>query len=430
MKPIIRAQNISKRYRIGAQESSNLTLRDALAGVVKNPFARRRNASGETIWALQDINFEVRPGEVVGIIGHNGAGKSTLLKILSRITEPTTGRIDLYGRIVSLLEVGTGFHPELTGRENIYLNGAVLGMKREETARKFDEIIAFAEIEKFLDTPVKHYSSGMYTRLAFAVAAHLEPEILIIDEVLAVGDAAFQRKCMDKMQNVGDEGHTVLFVSHNMHAIARLCPRTIMLGGGRIVQDGPTHRVIGGYLNADADTPAMREWPESASAPGDNWARLRGVRVRTEGAKVVDLVDIRKPVIIDIEYDVLRPGRRLSGCIICTNEEDVCVLSSADLTPQSLAQQDTDFTGRRVTSCTIPGNFLAEGMFSITVAVYAIEAGSQLHIHLPDAVGFRVVDPIEGDTARGTFTGPYAGVVRPFLNWTTESVKSDTPVGA
>lgn len=428
MKSIIRAHNISKRYSIGTREASHQTLRDALAGVMTNPFARRRGAAaanGETIWALKDINFEIQAGEVVGLIGHNGAGKSTLLKILSRITEPTTGRIDLYGRIVSLLEVGTGFHPELTGRENVFLNGAVLGMKREETARKFDEIVAFAEIEKFLDTPVKHYSSGMYTRLAFSVAAHLEPEILIIDEVLAVGDTAFQRKCMDKMQNVGEQGHTILFVSHNMHAIARLCPRSIMLRDGCIVQDGPTHRVISGYLNTDTETTASREWPDPESAPGDQTARLRAVRVRMEDDEVVDLVDIRKPVIIEIEYDVLKSGRRLSGCIICNNEEDVCVLSSADLSPQSLDQQDPSFTGRRITSCTIPGNFLAEGMFTISVGVYALSEGNyEQHVGAPDVVGFRVVDPVEGDTARGMYMGPVAGVVRPFLNWTTESIKS------
>src|SRR5258707_5219817 len=233
MKPIIKVEGLSKQYRIGVRQESFATLRDAIAGAVRAPLNRlRRNghSANNTIWALKDVGFEVAPGEALGIIGRNGAGKSTLLKLLSRITEPTTGEVELYGRVGSLLEVGTGFHPELTGRENIFLNGAVLGMRRAEIARKFDEIVAFAEVDEFLDTPVKHYSSGMYMRLAFAVAAHLEPEILVIDEVLAVGDAQFQKKCLGKMEDVSkNEGRTVLFVSHNMGAIKSLCTTSIIL---------------------------------------------------------------------------------------------------------------------------------------------------------------------------------------------------------
>ena len=217
---------------------------------------------------MRDVGFEVAAGEIVGIIGRNGAGKSTLLKLLSRITEPTTGRIELYGRIGSLLEVGTGFHPELTGRENIFLNGAILGMKRAEIARKFDEIVAFAEVAQYIDTAVKRYSSGMYLRLAFAVAAHLEPEILVVDEVLAVGDARFQRKCLDKMQEVGRQGRTVLFVSHNMTAVTRLCPRTILLNEGGVVADGASHTVVGTYLNSGLGTTARREWADGRERAG------------------------------------------------------------------------------------------------------------------------------------------------------------------
>ena len=222
----------------------------------------RWRTGARSIWALKDVSFDINRGEVVGIIGRNGAGKSTLLKILSEITEPTEGRVEIHGRVGSLLEVGTGFHPELTGRENVYLNGAILGMKRAEIERKFDEIVAFAEVEKFIDTPVKHYSSGMYLRLAFAVAAHLEPEILIVDEVLAVGDAAFQKKCLGKMAGVAKEGRTVLFVSHNMPAITRLCERAILLDEGRLLQDGVSHQVVKAYLNAGLGTTAMREWPD------------------------------------------------------------------------------------------------------------------------------------------------------------------------
>src|SRR6266498_47444 len=227
MTPIIKVHDLGKRYQIGAREEAYETLREAIVGVVRSPLQRfgRNRSAADVVWALRGVNFEVEPGEVVGIIGRNGAGKSTLLKILSRITKPTSGTVDLYGRVGSLLEVGTGFHPELTGRENIYLNGAILGMPRAEIRRKFDEIVEFAEIDKFLDTPVKRYSSGMYVRLAFAVAAHLEPEILIVDEVLAVGDAAFQKKCLGKMRDVTREGRTVLFVSHNMAAIQGLCSK-------------------------------------------------------------------------------------------------------------------------------------------------------------------------------------------------------------
>ncbi len=255
MKPIIRVENLSKQYRIGAQQASYNTLRDSISNAItapfrnfrKNPQSAIRNPQSDMIWALKDINFEVMPGEVVGIIGRNGAGKSTLLKILSRITEPTTGKIDLHGRVSSLLEVGTGFHPELTGRENIYLNGAVLGMKRAEITRKFDEIVAFAEIEKFLDTPVKHYSSGMYMRLAFSVAAHLEPEIMVVDEVLAVGDVHFQKKCLGKMEDVAKAGRTVLLVSHQLSQIRNLCPNSILLEAGKLKQRGLYHEVISDY---------------------------------------------------------------------------------------------------------------------------------------------------------------------------------------
>lgn len=252
MKPIIRVENLSKQYRIGAQQVPYSTLRDSLTNAIAAPFRRLKNSrnanpethNSDTFWALKDMSFEVMPGEVVGIIGRNGAGKSTLLKILSRITEPTKGRVDLYGRVGSLLEVGTGFHPELTGQENIYLNGAILGMGKADISRKFDEIVSFAELEIFLDTPVKHYSSGMYMRLAFAVAAHLNPEILIVDEVLAVGDAEFQKKCLGKMQEVSRNGLTVMFVSHNMAALQQLCKRALLIRSGVLEDQGATDRVL------------------------------------------------------------------------------------------------------------------------------------------------------------------------------------------
>jgi lipopolysaccharide transport system ATP-binding protein len=247
MKPIIKVEGVSKRYRIGARQEAYGSLRDALTGLVKAPVRRLkgvRRASGEHVWALKDVSFEVMPGEVVGILGHNGAGKSTLLKVLSRVTEPTEGRVELYGRVGSLLEVGTGFHPELTGRENIFLYGAILGMRRAEIARKFDEIVAFSEIERFIDTPVKHYSSGMYMRLAFSVPAHLEPEVMLLDEVLAVGDISFQKKCLNHMRRLKQNGMTILMVSHNMTAIQGTCERSLLLNGGTIVAEGASTAVV------------------------------------------------------------------------------------------------------------------------------------------------------------------------------------------
>jgi lipopolysaccharide transport system ATP-binding protein len=424
MKPIIRVENLAKQYRLGARAASaSDTLREALVRGARAPLEwvrGGRQSARETVWALRDVTFDVQPGEVVGIVGQNGAGKSTLLKILSRITEPTSGRASLYGRVVSLLEVGTGFHHELSGRENIFLNGAILGMRQGEIRRKFDEIVAFSEIEKFIDTPVKHYSSGMYMRLAFAVAAHLEPEILIVDEVLAVGDSSFQRKCLDKMQDVGRHGRTVLFVSHNMPAVVRLCPRAIMLREGRVVEDGPAHFVTSAHLNAGAKITSACEWPSAAEAPGDDTVRLRAVRLETEDGQPADLIDIRLPLTVVLEYDVLKPGRRLSGGILCNNESGSCVFSSADLSAESIYGQDPEFTGRRTTRCTIPGNLMSEGVFTITAAVYAILDGIHTHARADDVVGFRIVDPVEGDSARGIYVGPVAGIVRPRLAWSTE----------
>lgn len=253
MTPIITANGLGKQYRIGQREASYETLRDSLVSMVRAPLKMLSGAqptSENTVWALRDVSFDVMPGEVVGLIGGNGAGKSTLLKLLARITKPSTGRAEIRGRVASLLEVGTGFHPELTGRENIFLNGAILGMSRSEIARKFDEIVAFSEIEKFLDTPVKRYSSGMFMRLAFAVAAHLEPEILLVDEVLAVGDIAFQKKCLGKMGEVAKQGRTIFFVSHNMGAISALCSKAIYLIKGQVHDIGPTDQVVNGFLAA------------------------------------------------------------------------------------------------------------------------------------------------------------------------------------
>jgi len=263
MKPIIIVEDISKKFQINSREPTLVrydTLRESLVKILRAPFSRHRNGDrDETIWALHDVNFEVMPGEVMGIIGPNGAGKSTLLKVLSRIIEPTTGRVELYGRVASLLEIGTGFHPDLSGRENVYLNGAILGMRRREIDSRFDEIVAFAEVEKFIDTAVKHYSSGMYVRLAFAVAAHLNPEILIVDEVLSVGDASFQKKCLGKMDDVTRTGRTVLLVTHSLNMVRLHCKRAILFNHGRIARTGPAEEVVDFYDTMTLEAEAKPE---------------------------------------------------------------------------------------------------------------------------------------------------------------------------
>src|SRR4051794_35760752 len=300
MKPAIRIESLSKRFRLGTSPRGGRNLAETVAdtarGLLRRLTGRRRAAAAAApsteFWALKDVSFEVKPGEVVGIVGRNGAGKSTLLKILSRIVEPTGGRAELRGRVGSLLEVGTGFHPELSGRENIFLNGSILGMSRRGVARQFDEIVGFAEVEKFIDTPVKRYSSGMYVRLAFAVAAHLEPEILIIDEVLAVGDQQFQDKCLGKMRDVGRSGRTILFVSHNMTAIQNLCHRAVVLSGGRIAMEGTPTEAVRAYLNQSDELAA--EWVD-ARPPNTSRVRFTAVRVRDEAGTVTPHIDPRRP---------------------------------------------------------------------------------------------------------------------------------------
>ena len=424
MPPIITVENVGKRYRLGRSQASYSTLRDTLVGALRAPLRKFRadNDPARFVWAIEDVSFTVNRGEIVGIIGRNGAGKSTLLKMLSRITEPTRGRILHEGRVGSLLEVGTGFHPELTGRENIFLNGAILGMARNEIVRNFDEIVNFAEVDKFIDTPVKHYSSGMYLRLAFAVAAHLEPEILLVDEVLAVGDARFQRKCLDKMQDVAQLGRTVLFVSHNMPAITRLCPRTILLENGHVLRDGPSHQVVSAYLKSGLGTTAAREFTSSSAAPGDDIVRLCAVRVRNHSGEISDALDIRQPVQIETEYEVLQPGYELIPDCQFSNEEGLQLFVTGD--QRSAWGRRPKPAGRFISTVVIPGNFLAEGTMFVTVAMNTLEPQS-IHYLERDAVAFQVIDSMDGDSARGDYGGPVGGVVRPLLEWETRHVTSE-----
>ncbi|MFL6466527.1 MAG: ABC transporter ATP-binding protein [Pyrinomonadaceae bacterium] len=417
MTPIIRVENLSKQYTLGAKAEPYTTLRESLVRAARKPIEMVRGngrAEQSRFWALKDVSFDVMPGEVVGIIGRNGAGKSTLLKILSRITEPTSGRVELYGRVGSLLEVGTGFHPELTGRENIYLNGAILGMRREEIAKKFDEIVDFAEIEEFLDTPVKRYSSGMYVRLAFAVAAHLEPEILIVDEVLAVGDAEFQKKCLNKMKDVGEHGRTVLFVSHNMQAVLRLCQRAILVGAGEIQVDGPASNVTAAYLRSETGSLSSRKWDDPGSAPGNEVARLRSVSIKSDG-ELIDMVDIHRPFELEIEYiDLVGEGRPTLS-VHFTNDHGITLFCTNDFNDK-IWWNRTPKKGLVRAVCSIPGNLLAEGR--IFVSVYLCNYNPNIvYFDVADAVSVEVVDRTTGEGVRGVYTGEFPGVVRPYLDW-------------
>jgi homopolymeric O-antigen transport system ATP-binding protein len=378
MNPIIRVEGLSKQYRLGTRESSYDTLRESLVEAVRTPFRRLRGNNGtnrEMIWALRNLNFEVAPGEVLGIVGRNGAGKSTLLKVLSRITHPTTGRAELFGRVASLLEVGTGFHPELTGRENIYLNGAVLGMKRAEIDRKFDRIVEFSELERFLDTPVKRYSSGMYMRLAFAVASHLEPEILIIDEVLAVGDAQFQKKCLGKMSNVATQGRTVLFVSHNMIAVQSLCQRAIWLDQGQVVKEGPANTVVGNYLSSGTASQLEEVWDEVETAPGNEIARLHRVCVRAKDSG-------------SNGYDVAgTDAYTAAGLFRC--------------------------------ACYVPADLLNTGRHRFVIFVVR-DSNSVIYRHQSN-VSFEILD-LQAREVSSYAREP--GVVQPVLRWTTEMIET------
>ena len=424
MRTMIAAKEVAKQYRISGTDVTYRTLRDSIADAAYAPFRRRATAKKEpvSIWALENVSFTALEGEIIGIIGRNGAGKSTLLKILSRITEPTRGRVELFGKVASLLEVGTGFHPELTGRENVFLNGAILGMTRGEIARKFDEIVSFSGVETFIDTPVKRYSSGMYLRLAFAVAAHLEPDILIVDEVLAVGDASFQKKCLNKMSSVSQQGRTVLFVSHDMTAVTRLCPRAILLDRGRVLRDGPAHEIVSAYLTSDLGTTAARSWIGEMQAPGDEVTRLRAVRVRNDDGLVADAIDIRRPVRLEIEFEVIAPGHALAPNFHVFNEQGVNLFISNDLDPEWRGRPRP--VGVYTSTAWIPGNFLAEGTVIVGAAVSTLDP-VVVHFFEREAVAFQVVDNIDGDSARGDYAGPYPGVIRPALQWTTEYVPAE-----
>jgi lipopolysaccharide transport system ATP-binding protein len=431
---VIQVEGLGKRYRIGLAKQPNALsqlIGDALRAPIRLMTAGSNNCSDAQanggssnganegtiakydspyIWALKDVSFDVKEGEVVGLIGRNGAGKSTLLKILARITRPTEGRAEIRGRIGSLLEVGTGFHPELTGRENVFMSGAVLGMRAAEIRRKFDEIVAFSEVERFLDTPLKHFSSGMQMRLAFAVAAHLEPEILLVDEVLAVGDASFQKKCLGKMGDISKQGRTILFVSHNMVALRKLCPRAIRLEGGQIVESGDSDAVVGHYLQGNTDAKLETEWDNPETAPGDHRVRLRSVRMIPHYA-ADGLITVHTPLRIEFTYWNNVANAVLNVSMILNDAEETCVFSGGSghrPLPAGLIRHTVE----------IPGDFLNTGSYHINVMI--VKDGSVGILLQNNTVAFEVV---EGEVV-GNWYGRAPGAVRPKFEWKTETIEN------
>jgi lipopolysaccharide transport system ATP-binding protein len=403
----IRVESLSKAYQIGVARERHDTLRDELMDRLGSLLRRKgpRRSAKQTFWALQDVSFEVQRGEVVGIVGRNGAGKSTLLKILSRITEPSAGRAEIYGRVGSLLEVGTGFDHELTGLENIYLSGAILGMRKAEIDRKLDEIIAFSEVDRFIDTPVKRYSSGMYVRLAFAVAAHLEPEILIVDEVLAVGDAAFQRKCLGKMGDVAQEGRTVLFVSHNMAAITRLCKWGLWLDKGRLRGRGTAEEVVAAYFAAGIQALGELSFRDRlAEAPGSDFIRLLALRVRSGRGDVTASLDARSPIHVEIEYEVLRPATSLRVGFRLTAHDGSVLFTATDADGAEEGAEEERAPGTYVSRCTIPGSFLSFGQYFLTVGSdtpmiqshFLVERGLAFTVEQTGGIGGHLSDGRQG----------------------------------
>jgi len=417
----IRVVDLGKRYAIG-ERARYIALRDILSNAIKAParLFRSNHISADQqlkeLWALRHVSFEVQKGEVLGLIGRNGAGKTTLLKILSRVTRPAAGFAEIHGRMGTLLEVGTGFHPELTGRENVFLSGAILGMSKREIGRKFDEMVAFAEVEKFIDTPLKHYSTGMQMRLAFAVAAHLEPEILLVDEVLAVGDAAFQKKCLGKMGNVSRQGRTIIFVSHNMTALRSLCSRVLWLDAGRVVETGGASDVIDCYLQKNTAANLESLWESELTAPGDHRVRLRSVRVIPR-ADPPDHITVHTPLRIEFIYWNYLPGAVLNVSMFLNNLEEVCVFNiMSDFAPRP--------AGLIRHTVELPADLLNTGSYYVNMLI--VKDTSIVILRQDSVVAFEVT---EGKVL-GNWYGRVPGAVRPKLKWTSEATKgSDLAAG-
>lgn len=426
----IRVENLSKRYQLGADGSGIHRFSELLYGLGRHAWQLPRrwlshaqqataNTAAAEHWALRDVSFEVKEGEVVGIIGRNGAGKSTLLKILSRITEPTSGRFGVKGRVASLLEVGTGFHPELTGRENIYLSGTLLGMTRAEIKRHFDEIVAFAEIDQFLDTPVKRYSSGMYVRLGFAIAAHLQPEILIVDEVLAVGDAQFQKKCLGKMGDVAKSGRTVLFVSHNMTAVRALCHQAIILQQGRLTDFGLAKAIVDQYLHESVGSVLERNWSSPESAPGSQAVKVKRVAVVPCGQETAELT-ITLPFRLEIDYWVLQGGITFNPSVVLQLVDGTSVLNTCPSVFDDVLRDPLP-VGLYRSVCQVPGGLLNDELYR--VQLYLIRDRSKCDARLDDLLTFELHD----DTPRQEWYGKWIGAVRPHFRWDTLRIPHQSP---
>jgi lipopolysaccharide transport system ATP-binding protein len=427
---VIHVEDVSKQYRLGQVGRKTLSsdvdrwwqkLRGKEDPFLKIGEENDRTAKGnsEYVWALRNINFKVKHGEVLGIIGRNGAGKSTLLKILSKVTAPTQGNIKIKGRIASLLEVGTGFHPDLSGRDNIFLNGAILGMTKKEIQNKFDEIVDFAGVERYIDTPVKRYSSGMYVRLAFAVAAHLEPDILIVDEVLAVGDAEFQKKCLGKMKDVSEkDGRTILFVSHNMAALSRLCGSCLYLKNGLVVSSGATDKIITEYLKTQNSSSFSVEY-NASDAPSSNIVRLISAKVINENGEGKFNFNIDENIGVEIVFEVLQQTNDLVCGFNLYNEKDIHVLSSHDVANNGYGFNKGIFSS----SVWIPKNFLAEGTHYCSVALMSYKPFT-VHFNDLGKIGFNIIDKQNGKTVRGEYTGIFPGIIRPLLKWNSINNKN------
>lgn len=422
----VSVEGLSKGYTIEARRSR---LQETLLGqmvadtwqrlqAVAARFGARGSAPAESQdalhWALREVSFSIDAGETVGIIGHNGAGKSTLLKILSRITHPTSGLARVTGRMTSLLEVGTGFHPDLSGRDNIFMNAAILGMTRAEIARRFDDIVAFSGVDEYIDTPIKRYSSGMKVRLAFAVAAHLDPDVLLIDEVLAVGDAEFQKKCLSRIEQVARGGRTILFVSHNLPVVARLCRRVIWLDQGRVAFDGDALKAIGFYEEKLGNSRSARIWTDDA--PGDGVARLNSVELLGDGSPCSGPVSVKSEVSVRLRYSVLRDGAAIMPSIHVFDMSGIPVCSALDTSRDwhGVPRKAGDYE----TVVRIPPLLLNEGHFSIAVAISTLQP-FQNHLYVPEALHLTSFDPLDGSTAAGLHRGPLAGYFRPLLQWST-----------
>ena len=415
----VAVRGLSKSYSIARSAAQHTTAGEALMHKLRHPFEK---AERDTFWALNDVSFDIQKGDVVGIIGRNGAGKSTLLKVLSRITEPTRGKVALYGRVGSLLEVGTGFHPELTGRENIFLNGAILGMSKGEIARQFDAIVDFSGTEQFLDTPVKRYSSGMYVRLAFAVAAHLNPEILIIDEVLAVGDAEFQKKCLGKMQDVADSGRTVLFVSHMMGSVQSLCNKCLLLNKGTLQSYESTDKVIATYITSGRQNIAESVWDVS-DAPGDENVRLTAVRVKNSSGENSGDINLAEMTTLEMEFVVLRDGHYLNPVFHVFNAHNVCMFTTSNMV-DSIWNRRQYPAGLYRASCKIPAPLLNDGDYYANAII--VSDHTNIHVMHKEALRFQIH---EDGTGRGDFIGTIIGVTRPDVSWDIQPVSDRTLSG-